>query len=238
MPARQVAQAQIANASSGEFFHIVTDLVKHSPDLAIDSLMQSYAHTRGTDLLQARNLRPFAIQKNTAQQFWRQRRIPQAIECDIVFLFDFVSRMCEPMCEIAIVCENDQSLALRVESAHIKEPRQFRRQEIEDGVARVGVAPSGDETFRLVQENVEKPIGWPNEFTIDLDVIALARLRTEIGARLTVDRDTTGRDQFVAMPPRSNAGGGEEAIETQEEVTRLQKLHRYKQKLSSTFVTL
>ncbi len=88
--------------------------------------------------------------------------------------------MREALREIAIVRENEDPFALRIETADVEEPRQLCRQEIEDRVARVRIAASGDEALRLVQENVEKPLRWPNEFAVDFDVIAVARLRAEI----------------------------------------------------------
>ena len=105
-----------------------------------------------------------------------------------------------------------EPFALRVETADIEEPRQFCRQEIEDGVTRVRILTSGDEAFRFVQENVEKPLRWPNEFAIYFDVIAFRRLRAEIRARLTVYCDATCCDQFIAMSARTNACGREKAV--------------------------
>ena len=51
---------------------------------------------------------------------------------------------------------------------------------------------------------------------IDLDVVARFDLGAEIGARLAVDRDASGRDQLVAMSARAEPGGGEETIEAHE----------------------
>ena len=120
--------------------------------------------------------------------------------------------MSEPLREVAIVRENQQTFALRVETANVEEPRQFCRQEIEDGVAGVRILTSGDEAFRFVQENVEKPLGWPNEFAIYFDVIAFGWLRAEIRAGLTVYCDAASRDQLIAMSARTNTCGRKEAI--------------------------
>jgi hypothetical protein len=105
--ARQIAESHISDAIAHEPLHIVANLVKHAPDLAIDSLTQHNAHTGRSDLLQSRNLRAFAVEKNSALQFWRQRRVPQVIERRFVFFFDFVTRMGEPLREIAVVGEED-----------------------------------------------------------------------------------------------------------------------------------
>ena len=59
-----------------QFFYVVADVVKHPANLAIDSLTQNDADTRGTKLLQAQNFRALAVEKNSAQKFRRQRRIP------------------------------------------------------------------------------------------------------------------------------------------------------------------
>ena len=51
-----------------------------------------------------------------------------------------------------------------------------------------------------------------NKFAIDLDVVALARLGAEVSASFTVDSDPARRDQFIAMPTRTDTRSGEEAI--------------------------
>jgi hypothetical protein len=51
-----------------------------------------------------------------------------------------------------------------------------------------------------------------NKFAIHLDVVALAGLGAEVSAGFTVDSDPARRDQFIAMPTRSDTRSGEEAI--------------------------
>ena len=52
-----------------------------------------------------------------------------------------------------------------------------------------------------------------NKLTIHFDMIARDRLRTEIGARPTIDRNTPRRDQLITMSPRTYAGRSEETVE-------------------------
>jgi hypothetical protein len=52
-----------------------------------------------------------------------------------------------------------------------------------------------------------------NKFAIHLDVVAPAGLRAEVSAGFTVDSDPARRDQFIAMPTRSDTSSGEEAIQ-------------------------
>jgi len=52
-----------------------------------------------------------------------------------------------------------------------------------------------------------------NKFSVDLDVIARARLCTEVAAHLTIDGHATRRYQLIAMSPRPNAGSGEKTVQ-------------------------
>jgi hypothetical protein len=115
------------------------------------------------------------------------------IECHFVFLFDLVARMGESLCEVAIVRENEKPLALRVETAYVKESWKFWGKKIEDRIARVRVVASGDEAARFVQNNMQRSLD-PNDFAIDFDVVPLGWLRAKIGAELTVNRDAASRD--------------------------------------------
>ena len=51
-----------------------------------------------------------------------------------------------------------------------------------------------------------------NKFAINLNVVAPAGLHAEISAGFTVDSDPARRDQFIAMPTRSDTRSGEETI--------------------------
>ena len=53
-----------------------------------------------------------------------------------------------------------------------------------------------------------------NELAINLHMVALAWLRAEICANATVDRDASSRDQFITLPPRTDAGRGKEPIKS------------------------
>ena len=63
-----------------------------------------------------------------------------------------------------------------------------------------------------MQNNVQRPLG-AHEFAIHFHVVALRRLRAKVRADLSVDRDSTRRNQVIAMPARTNASRGEKAIQ-------------------------
>ena len=61
--------------------------------------------------------------------------------------------MGELLGEIAVAREKEQPFGLGVESADVEEPGKFCRQQIVNRVGRVRIAPGGNETRRLVQDD-------------------------------------------------------------------------------------
>ena len=73
-----------------------------------------------------------------------------------------------------------------------------------------------------MQHNVEPTLAV-DEFAVDFDVIALSGLRAEISADLAVDRNASSRDQFIAMPARTEPGRGKETIQAHGARARLKR---------------
>jgi len=140
--ARQIAKPHIADPDTHEAFHFVANSVKHAANLAINSLTQDHAQTGWGERVKPRDYGTLAVEKNSAKQFRRERRIPWSIQSHLVFFLDFVARMREPLREITIVCENEETFALRIEPADIEETRKLWGKKIKNRVARVGI-PSG-----------------------------------------------------------------------------------------------
>ena len=119
--------------------------------------------------------------------------------------------MSEALGQLAVICENEQTFSLGIKPADIEEPWKFWRKQIKDGVARVGIALRGNKTGGFVQDNRPRKIDM-DKFAVHFHMVALAGLDAEVGTRLSVDCDASGLDQRIALTPRANAGGGEEAI--------------------------
>src|SRR6476659_4362230 len=126
MTAGEIAQAQPANSDASKFLHVVTNLVKHPADLAVDTLPQDHMKTSWFNRLNLVHPGSLAIECHPPQQLWSERRIPRPIERDLVFLLDLVTRMSEALRQIAVVCENQKSLGLGVEPADVEKARQVR----------------------------------------------------------------------------------------------------------------
>ncbi len=140
MTAWQIAETHGTDARAHKTFRVVTNFEKHAANLAINALSQDDAQSRRSDGMQSCDLRSLAVEKDAAQQFRRVRRVPWSIQSHFVFFLDLVARMGEVLCEIAVVRENEKSFALRIQPADVKEPWKFRRQKIEDRVARMRIA--------------------------------------------------------------------------------------------------
>ena len=216
MSTRKISEAQVAHPRAHEPIHFVADLVKHATNLPVDALPQNHSQLGRRDRMDALELCALAVEHHSAQQFRGEFRLPGMIERDLVLLVDFVARMHQALREIAVVRQDQQAFTLRVEPADVEKPRHLRRQQIEDGVARVGIAPSRDVTHRLMQQNVE-PLLRSDHFAPDFDVIAFRRLDAEVGADAAVDGDTPCRDQFIAVAARPDTGRREKTIEAHRE---------------------
>ena len=140
MSARQIAKPQIADPDTHEAFHFVAIRVKHTANLAINSLMQDHAQTGWCERLEPRDYGALAVEKNSAQQFRRKRRIPWPIQSHLIFFLNLVARMREPLREVPFVCENEEAFALRIEAADIEETRKLRGKKMKNRVARVEIA--------------------------------------------------------------------------------------------------
>src|SRR6266550_3097432 len=107
--------------------------------------------------------------------------------------------------QITVVGEKKKAFRLGIQPADVEEARQMRRKQVENGVARIWVTSRRNKTSRLMQHDIEPALAV-DEFAVDFDVVAVSRLRAEIGADLAVDRYASGCDQFIAIPPRAEAG--------------------------------
>jgi hypothetical protein len=212
MTAREVAKPKITHPYADKMFNVISNGFEHAANLAIDSLSQDNAQADGRHGVESRNPCSLTVEKDSAHQFRRERGIPRPIQCYLVFLLDFVTRMRKPLCEIAVVCEKQQTFGLCIQTPDVEQGREFSRQQIKDGVAYVGISPGRNESGGFVQHDGERRRDV-NKFAIHLHVVARVGLHAEVNTGFTVDSDPPGRDQFIAVPTRSDTGSGEEAVQ-------------------------
>ena len=203
---------QSSDANADEALHFVANLIKHAANLAIDALAQDHAHSGWLGRLNFLEPGALPVEHDPAEELRRESWIPRTVESDLVFLLDFVTRMGESLREVAVIREEKKAFSLGVEPANVEKPRQMRREQIEDGVACVRIRSRGNEASRLVEKEM-KPALAVHELAADFDMVALRRLGAEVRANPAVDRDAAFRNQLVALPPRTDAGGSEETVQ-------------------------
>jgi hypothetical protein len=212
VPVRQIGKPEIPEANTHEMFDAVPNSFKHAANLSIYSLVQHNAQTRGRNGVKPHDFCSVAVEKNSAQQFWREGWLPRVIQRHFIFLIDLESRVSKSLREFAIVRKQKQTFSLRVETTDIEKAGKFPWKQIEDFIARVRIFPGRNESGGFVQHDGKSGSGT-NKFAVDFDVVVCGWLCAEVCADLTVDGDTTLRDQLITMSPRTNTGSGEEAIQ-------------------------
>jgi hypothetical protein len=225
VPVRQIGKSEISESKTHEMFNAVTKSFKHAANLPINSLVQHNAQTRGRNVVKSRDLCSVAVEKNSAQQFWREGWVPRVIQRHFIFFVDFESRVSKSLRELAIVRKQKQTFSLSIETTDVKKAGKFPWKQIEDCISRVRIFPGRNEPGGFVQHDRESWSGT-NKFGVDFDVVVRARLSAEVCADFTVDSDATLGDQLIRMSPRTNAGSGEEAIQAHQRISIVEALNR------------
>jgi hypothetical protein len=102
--AREIAKPKISDSKTDEMFYATPDSFEHAANLPIDSLTQHNAQVSRRDGVKSHDFGSLPVQKNSAEQFRRKRRVPLSVQRHLIFLVDFVTRVSEPLCQFAIIC--------------------------------------------------------------------------------------------------------------------------------------
>jgi len=137
---------------------------------------------------------------------------------DAVNLLDAEPRVGQPVREFTVVGQEHQPGALLVEPADRVNPLGDLGEDVDDqGLAR-RVAVGRDVAFGLVDGVVNVSFGV-DLLAVERDLLAA---RVDAGAEfaddLVVDRDPALEDEFLARPPRADAGVGQDLLKTFEPV--------------------
>jgi hypothetical protein len=155
--------------------------------------------------MKSRNFRAFTIKKNSIEQLRSERGIPRSIQRYLILLIDLETRMGELLRQFTVVGQKQQTFSFRIQTSDGKQLGTLFGQKIKDGVARMDIFSSRNESGGLMQHNCKR---WSdvNKFAIHFDVVAGARLRTEICTNLAVNGDAPRGDQLVATAAGTKTG--------------------------------
>src|SRR2546423_15329481 len=99
------------------------------------------------------------------------------VERDLIFLVHFETRMTELLRQFAVIRQKQQTLGLRVQTSDREEVGKFSWYEIKDGVTRVGILSSRNESGGFIQNDLQRR-GGVNKLIIDFYGAARSWLRT------------------------------------------------------------
>gem|GEM_PF-1109110 len=171
----QPIQRQHSKADAAESLHTAADGGKHAPHLSVPPLMNNRLDERASSLpAQNAQLRRSCfpiIQKNPPS------KIRELVLCDgscylcMVYLVDLKARMKEPLCHSTIVCNNQKSLGIRIESTDRIETYRKMRQEIQYCSASPIIVCRRETAAWFMEKNIQLLLTPLNRCTIDGDLM-------------------------------------------------------------------
>jgi hypothetical protein len=136
------------------------------------------------------------------------------VDGEVVTLLHEVTRVREPVCEGAIVGEENEPTAVKVQPTNAIEARAARMlDEIDRARSSFGVAVGADRPARLEEHDVDMPLR-----SSDLSPVHLNSIADGIGPRrqhvdnFSVHGDGTSADEIFTLAPRCNPGVGQNAL--------------------------
>src|SRR5437016_13450618 len=99
--------------------------------------------------------------------------------------------MTELLRQFAVIRQKQQTLSLRVQTSDREEGGKFSWYEIKDGVTRVRILSSRNESGGFIQHDRQRRSGV-NNVIIDGDVVARCWLRPAVCAKLAIDCVSAG----------------------------------------------
>jgi hypothetical protein len=190
----------------------------HAPHLAVAALVQLHLDQRVT-LLPREHAHARRIAAHPGLELHAflqptQRLGPRrALETHAVGLDHAVARVHEPVRQLAVVREDEQSARIGVEPAHRKQARA-RRHELADGAPPLGVVERGDHADRLVEHVVAQRRRSGQRPALHRDPVAL---RLDLDPRFEHDAAIHPHgpllDEQVALAARAHAALRQELVE-------------------------
>ena len=166
----EVADRDRSDPAADEALHFVSEVVEHEADLAFEPLFEDHREAPvGNDggiRCAGKTLGRFEPADEQGEVLFLER----SVQGDEVFLFDLVTRMGEGEGEVAVVGEDEETLAFAVESADVVERFEMAWEEVDHGFPAFFVRARGDDAPRLVEDDRHGCLGL-DPFSVEFDPV-------------------------------------------------------------------
>jgi hypothetical protein len=142
----------------------------------------------------------------------------------LINLLDPVPGMCQAVCQLSVIGDENEPFAGDVEPADAKHAWRVRRHEIGDTVPTRRVAGRRDDADRFIHGEVHKP-RLRQAFAVNTDFVPLRiDARTELGNDFSIDFNAAFEYQLLAFAPAGDSRGSEHFLQTIARVTGRMRL--------------
>ncbi len=123
--------------------------------------------------------------------------------------------MCQAVCQLTVVGEQQQSLGVGIQPADVEEPLLAANQQVAHGRPTLGIGHRRHHAPGLVQRQMHGSAGRRDAQTVDPDDHLLGvHADALLPHGLAVDGDPAGSDQLFAGAARTDTCGGHDLLET------------------------
>ena len=186
------------------------DRRQHPLDLVLPALVDRKLDRRGFQGPDPRGCGAAVLELDALGEPPERFVVRATLHLRLVDLLDLVPWMSEPVCERAVVREEQRARRVRVEPADGNDAGR-EVDEVDYGRPPVGVARRRDDAGRLVQDHVRERLRLERP-PVELDPVAMRDEGIE-RAGLAVHAHAPGLDQLVGAAPRGDAGTREVGIQ-------------------------
>ena len=210
MPSRsKAAQRERSECHSFECQHLVPDTCHQSADFTILAFLQFQFQNR-TPALAAVNSHAAELEEALSKihpvaELVQDVRFRNAGDMAAIAADHLESRMCEPLSQIAVVCDQQHPFGIFVKTSHGEQSLICHRYQIHSSRTSLRIVVRAKHSLGLVDKEVPEPRQLET-FAVEANIL---RLRTDrprwIGHDFAFDRDTSSANVLLTIAPRIDA---------------------------------
>jgi len=121
---------EVADADALQIFYSITDVVEHIADLAFVSLGQNDADPSFAERSDAFGDCQPVLESNPTKHALNMIVVKSLVQSDVVLLLDFVFRMGEVFGDISGIAQQNEAVAVQIETSNMGQMMKGRRQKL------------------------------------------------------------------------------------------------------------